>query len=152
MERPDDELRDAPLLRKLRGSDPFVAPDGYFGGFPHQVQDRLRTGARIRPWYFRPALIGSTVACLGLVIGLGWWNMRSPNVATGHTPAVAEVPEVSAPDSFDWSRSDAALAHELLYVEEAPTLAVVDLPLTDDEWLGYLYHADIPLDILIEEL
>lgn len=153
MEHSDEpnELTDAPFLRSVAKSDPFVVPEGFFDRFPHTVQQQALSGNRgsersVPGWQrlLRPAL---AIASIALVATAALLWMERPEA----TPApVAE--------DTHWSESDllhADMDVELLYTEfhpEADLMDVVHLPKDDDAVLAYLDNEDLPLDLLIEEL
>lgn len=140
------ELNDAPLLQQLRGSDPFVVPEGFFERFPHQVQ--AAATQQSRPvnsrgtiyWLFWPA--GVVVAMLAVLF---IWGQLGPE-QTGTTLAQNSIVP------YDVELEELDHPTDLLLDEEGPTLAEVHLPVTDDELLGYIAYEEIALDLLIEEL
>lgn len=140
------ELNESPLLKQLRGSDPFVVPESFFERFPHQVQAAAtRQGRSVTSrwsghWHFWPA--GVAVA---LMAALFLWP-RSGREVQGPNLAQTAI-DPSELDLYALEQTT-----DLLIEEDAPTLAEVYLPVTDDELLGYIAHEEIALDLLIEEL
>lgn len=144
-----NELKDAPILRGLRGHDPFASPAGFFDRFPHQVQGAVpRTPQRLPAWRRPGVWAGAVAAVLAVVIVSVRWN----DGPTTSPATVAETPITDDLDDLMWTDGYPLTTMELAGVIEDTHLGTADLPLGPDEWLGYLYHADIPLDLLIEEL
>jgi len=141
-----DELRDAPLLKGVRGNDPFVVPEGFMDRFPHQVQQaatpmpRTVGAAWERARWYWPA--GIAIGMLAVL-----FILRHPGTDPGATPLAEELI-----DPYELGLLGSDDASTLLLEADGPTLADVYLPVTDDELLGYIASEEIALDLLIEEL
>ena len=46
----DDELKDAPRLRGMKGENPFTVPDGYFDSLSSRIQDKLNAPKQKTVW------------------------------------------------------------------------------------------------------
>ena len=150
MEHPNgpDELCDAPLLSKLRGSDPFVTPEGFFERFPQEVQQRIRQRERggwsLRP-VFRPSWVIGTTA-LGLVVAV-FVLLREPT-----SPALqAQEEHPVMPDELvlDTWNADQLLAE---IASEEGTVSGVAHDLDTEELAAYIEHEELPIDLILEEL
>lgn len=144
-----NELGEAPILRSLRGTDPFVVPESFFDTFPHAVQQRaLATAAprSVSPWrrILRPALAMGAVALIA-IIGLRW-----PASAPLEDPAPLAVQDWT-PEDLVRSGVDIRSVQTLLGPEESQ-MDVIELPDDDHAVIAYLENEDLPLDLLIEEL
>lgn len=143
-----DELRDAPLLSKLRGSDPFVTPEGFFERFPQEVQQRIRSRERggwsLRP-KFRPVwVIGTTVMGLLMAVLVLLREPTSPTLqAREELPA---MPDELVLDSWD----DDQLLAEI--VSEEGTVTGVAHDLDAEELAAYIEQEELPIDLILEEL
>jgi hypothetical protein len=152
MEHPNeqDELREAPLLSKLRGSDPFVVPEGFFDRFPMEVQQRIHQRERgrwsLRP-VFRPAwVIGTTLVALVVAVFVVLREPTSPDLLSDVADNAMLMPDELELD--DWS-SDHFLA-ELASEEEAFTGVAHDM--NAEELAAYIEHEELPIDLILEEL
>ena len=144
-----DDLRSAPTLRSLKGSAPFVVPDGFFEAFPHAVQQEALAQAAPRsfnPWrrVLRPVLALGAVALIA-ILGLRW-----PASAPLEEPAPLAVQDWT-PEDLERSGVDIRSVQTLLGPEES-LMDVIELPDDDHAVIAYLENEDLPLDLLIEEL
>lgn len=75
-EHTDDELKDAPLLRQLRQSSAFNAPEDYFQTLPSAIQDKISNKQSIIGQFkLKPILAG--IAITGcLVLGILYMNQQ----------------------------------------------------------------------------
>ena len=142
----NDELRDAPVLRSIPKTDPFVVPDGFFERFPHALQQRIseqRGRSPVLGGWLRPAI--GALAVLAVVV-ITWFLWPK---STSDLPRIAmstyEQPE-HVSDDLDAEELLAALS------TGDPLLAEVDLALTETELAAYVEQEELPLDLLIEEL
>lgn len=73
-EQTDDELKDAPILRQLRQSTAFNAPEDYFQTLPSAIQDKISSRKSITSQVkLKPILVGlAIVGCL--VLGILYIN------------------------------------------------------------------------------
>lgn len=145
-----DELRDAPLLRKLRGSDPFVTPEGFFERFPQEVQQRIRSRERGR-WslraVFRPAwVIGATVIALILTVFLVLREPTAPLLQAELTEERAVMPDELVLDTWNTDQLLAEIASE-----EGSVIGVAH-DLDAEELAAYIEHEELPIDLILEEL
>lgn len=143
-----DELHDAPLLSKLRGSDPFVTPEEFFERFPQEVQQRIRSHERggwtLRP-KFRPAwVIGTTVMGLLMAVSVLLREPTSPTLQAGEE--LPAMPDELVLDSWD---DDQFLAE---IVSEEGTVTGVAHDLDAEELAAYIEHEELPIDLILEEL
>lgn len=46
----DDELKDAPLLKKMSRENPFKVPDGYFDSFPTLISEKIASSHSKPGW------------------------------------------------------------------------------------------------------
>lgn len=144
----DDLKQLAPTLASVPKADPFVTPEPFFEGFPHQVQAAIAAGQRTaRPhWYRRWALALPAAA----LVGLGaWWALSGTRTEEHPTVLIAQVTPLAADelDYFDGADVD-ELAAETLPAED---LGAVHLDLKDEELLAYLDHEQADLTELITE-
>ncbi|HMC98350.1 MAG TPA: hypothetical protein VKG92_11880 [Flavobacteriales bacterium] len=150
MDAPEnDELQQAPGLRSIPRTDPFVVPDGFFERFPQVVQQRIAEDrGRSRRWslelsgWLRPA-VGALAAIV--VITLAW--MLWPKA--GEDLPEAQVAAYETPEHV-WDEIDAEDVYTALSTDD-PLLAEVDLTLSDEEMADYIEQEELPLDLLIEE-
>jgi hypothetical protein len=145
-----DELRDAPLLSKLRGSDPFVTPEGFFERFPQEVQQRIRSRERsgwsLRPM-FRPAwVIGTTVAVLMLTVFMVLREPTTTLLKTELTEEPAWMPDELLVDTWNADQLLAEIA------AEEGTVTGVAHDLNAEELAAYIEHDELPIDLILEEL
>ena len=143
-----DELRDAPLLSKLRGSDPFVTPEDFFERFPMEVQQRIRPHQR-GGWslrqVFRPAwIIGTTVMGLLMAVVVLLPEPTSPTLLAQE--ALPAMPDELVLDSWD----DEQFLAEI--VSEEGTVTGVAHDLDAEELAAYIEHEELPIDLILEEL
>ena len=73
-EHTDEELKDAPILRQLRQSTAFNAPEDYFQTLPSAIQDKISSRKSITSQVkLKPILVGLAIAgCL--VLGILYIN------------------------------------------------------------------------------
>lgn len=145
-----DELRDAPLLSKLRGSDPFVTPEGFFERFPMEVQQRIRSRERVgwslRP-VFRPAWgIATLMVALVVTVFMVMREPTSPDLQAELTGEPATIPDELVLDNWD----DDQLLAEIASEEGAVTGVAHDLDAK--ELAAYIEHEELPIDLILEEL
>lgn len=142
-----DELTNAPLLRSIPKVDPFVAPDGFFERFPHQVQASIAKGER-RPslgnwlaWRWRYAAIPALVAALVIMLSQ---DRGTPGTAPSESEAFAGYDEEVLFLTAD--------EHELFALQEHAPLPFQELAADwhADELASYLHAQELPLDLLIE--
>lgn len=152
MEHPNgpDDLRDAPLLSKLRGSDPFVTPEGFFERFPQEVQQRIhqreRAGWSLRP-AFRPAwVVGTTVAALVVTVFMVLRDPVSPVLQAELTEEPVVMPDELVLDTWNADQLLAEIA------SEEGTVTGVAHDLDTEELAAYLEHEELPIDLILEEL
>lgn len=145
-----DELRDAPLLSKLRRSDPFVTPEGFFERFPQEVQQRIRQRERaawsLRP-VFRPAwVIGTTVIALILTVFLVLREPTTPLLQAELTEEPAVMPDELVLDTWNTDQLLAEIA------SEEGSVSGVAHDLDAEELAAYIEHEELPIDLILEEL
>ena len=145
-----DELRDAPLLSKLRGSDPFVTPEGFFERFPQEVQQRIRSRERgrwsLRP-VFRPAwVIATLMVAVVVTVFMVMREPTAPDLQAELTEEPATMPDELDLDSWD----DDQLLAEI--VSEEGTVTGVAHDLDAEELAAYIEQEELPIDLILEEL
>lgn len=143
--RNTDDLKDAPQLRGISKSDPFVVPDGFFDQFPHVVQARVVEEGRKRT---KPELRWSPiwvplVALVVLSIGVFWWTRPVQVDQLADSITVDENTDLAILENVD---NDQLYA---LWENDAP-MGTVDLPVGTDDLFAYLENEDLSLELLIE--
>ena len=144
--------RDAPFLAGLPKVDPFVAPDGFFERFPHQVQAAITAQ---RPaaepawaWWKRLSVALPIIALCGLA---AWMLARGS--AQVELPAVAVTPLTDGElDAIDDNEIFAAFDEDDANDMTAEDLGEVGLQLNDDELLAYLENEDADITDLITDI
>lgn len=142
--REHEELRrSAPTLMGLPKSDPFVAPEGFFDRFPHEVQALVTARAKrpLSTWWKRAAI---ALPLLALVV----WGVEQ--IVRTDVPIVATVP-AHVPALSD-EELDALDPHELFAGLEESELAPWDsigLDLSDAELIAYAEQEGLdPIELI----
>lgn len=147
-----DPLEDAPLLRSIPRTDPFVVPEGFFEQFPHRVQAAVTRPPSLRTrlsdvWAaLHPAI---RVAGLGLalvLVALPFLMDRRSDI----DDAIAEVPtgKMDAVDAL--LDDDEALLAALAVDEDA--FSAVGQGISDEELAAFVEQQELPLEFIAEEL
>lgn len=147
-----DELKDAPLLRSIPRTDPFVVPEGFFERFPHQVQARIAAQRRsgLHEWIADRRLVlrfAGAAAVLILVATAAFFALQ------GTAPVNDQIAEgiTIAPYEIDPGMIDEADLIDL--IGDGPELmAEAGAGFSQAELAAYITHEELPLDLLIEEL
>lgn len=148
-----DPLSEAPLLRSIPRTDPFVVPDGFFDRFPMQVQAAINS--RHSGWkailnHFRGAHPAWRITAAVCGLALAVLVVRTALVG-GHAAGEHEAASVEL-------TADDLLALE---VNEEDLLAASALEDWETDWSGtltaeelnlYLEHEDLELELIIETL
>ncbi len=148
-----DPLDDAPLLRSIPRTDPFVVPEGFFESLPQQVIARTRRPLPVwrralSAWQqAHPAL---KMAGLALVIAVsavpfmlndGSGTMR-PNDKVAVSPGAEDV------DALLYDDHDLLVA--LAMDQEAFSPVGADVP--EDELIAFVEQQDLSLELIAEAL
>ncbi len=149
----NEELKGiAPFLAGLPEADPFVAPDGFFERFPHQVQAAIAAqqpaAAPAWSWWKRISIALPIIA----LVGLGTWFLVSNNAPV--EPVEVAVTPLSDSELQAMDDTDILAAFDLEDTEEitADDLGGVDIDLNDDELLAYLEIEDTDISELITDI
>lgn len=79
---PQDELKNAPLLSKLQGTNPYAVPDNYFESLTQRIQNRISQKPVIvrKISYSRMAARLAAAASVILFLGTaGWFYFHKPD-------------------------------------------------------------------------
>ncbi len=79
LHRNDDELNDAPLLRSLRNSQGFEAPDGYFDRLSSDIQDRINQPKSLISFRWKPVLAFASITGLAIFIYFSVFRSEIPS-------------------------------------------------------------------------
>jgi hypothetical protein len=148
LERTDDPLNEAPLLRSLKGRpEPFVPPAGFFDRFPHMVQDRVvmkQVGPSIGIWLKRLAV---SIGIVAVVLAV-WWARPNSDRPLGNSVNEELVLDV-APQELPL---DETLVWEVYADADRPLFGEVTLELEEHELYAYLEHENVDVELLMTEL
>ncbi len=150
MEHRENELKDAPFLRRLHGSgDGFRVPEGYFESLGDSLAQRaaaepVPVQPRLRPVVWLPAL----AAALALVLlALGWFY-GGEEVAVPATAAEVTLDEVPTEEILAYVEANIDDFELQLLLEEAGLEEVTPL----DTVPGATLPEDLLDDFSVEEL
>ncbi len=146
--REDDDLESLPpSLQRLKGSAPFVVPEGFFERFPHAVGAQIaeRSGRTSERNWWR--VLGPAASLATLLAVFLWWSVNAPTTSADQDTGDAHwtLAELDAYDPLD----------EHILLEEMgglPEWDRVDVDLTSDELLAYIEYSDLELNEVITYL
>ena len=89
-----DELKNAPHLQELKGTNSFTVPDGYFESLSSRIQDKINAPQPLSVWgklfqpLQRPAFAYTTITAAVLIYAGVYFNQKQKTVNTNQ---VAEI-------------------------------------------------------------
>lgn len=148
-----DPLDDAPLLRSIPRTDPFVVPEGFFESLPQQVMARTQRPLPVwrralSAWQqAHPAL---KMAGLALVIAVSAvpFMLNDVSSTTGPNDQAAVSPGAEAVDALLYEDHDLLVA--LAMDQEAFSPVGADVP--EDELVAFVEQQDLSLELIAEAL
>jgi hypothetical protein len=147
-EHMDDPLKEAPLLRSLKGaSDPFVVSDEFFDRFPHIVQARLvkkQIAVARGIWSKRLAL---SLGVIAIIFAL-WWALPVSERSIEDPINVQLVLDVSPQELL----VDGSMIWDVYAHADQPLFGAVKLDLDENELFAYLEYENVDVELLMEEL
>lgn len=90
----DDELKDAPILRSLRKSNGFDAPEGYFDRLTSDIQDRINPPTAIQTFNWKPIIAFASIAGIFIIVYFSYFKTVTP---PAQDPQLAQV-QISSDD------------------------------------------------------